>query len=297
MTPQTRMVSGLSNRILTGVENELRRVLKIQKGEGGKVLLFALLGTLLQAGIALGISIADTLFLTNVGSEKLPIIYIAMPFIMLVSTPLFSFLTSRFGIDKLFRSVLILLATCGILFLFITSLYASKHSSILWISYVVKFYVALWYIYLYTLYWNFIDGYFDILDAKRLFSFFSGGMAIGAMLGGVLVMLFISFLKVEQLFGVWSVLALVALPLVLLLQRKYKKIEAEEGEEKESGFFEQTKRVVVTLKNSRYVMTLICLTFGMLFMTNVGEFQYLGIFSNFEETSDIFSNPQDSDTA
>jgi ATP/ADP translocase len=34
----------------------------------------------------------------------------------------------------------------------------------------------------------------------------------------------------------------------------------------------------------------------MLFMTNVGEFQYLGIFSNFEETSDIFSNPQDSDT-
>ena len=34
-----------------------------------------------------------------------------------------------------------------------------------------------------TLYWNMIEGYFDLLAAKRLFAFFSGGLATGAACG------------------------------------------------------------------------------------------------------------------
>lgn len=266
----------------------IQRIFKIHKGEGGKVLLFALLAIILQAGVALGISTADTLFLTNVGSEKLPIVYIFVPVIMLFLTPVFSHLTRRFGIDKLFNLVLSILVACGFIFFFL--LYTVKSTTgIRWLSYVVKFYSYIWMIYLYTLYWNFIDGYFDILDAKRLFSFFSGGMSVGAMLGGVIVTMFISFLKVEQLFVVWSILALVTFPLVFFIRRKYKKIEVEE-EEVESGFLEQMKRIAVTCKNSRYVVTLILVAFGMLFLITACEFQYLGIFSDFEKTSNVFSN-------
>jgi ATP/ADP translocase/HEAT repeat protein len=267
----------------------IQRIFKIHKGEGGKVLLFALLAIILQAGVALGLSIADTLFLTNVGSEKLPIVYIFMPVIMLFLTPVFSYLINRLGIDRLFNLVLSILVACG--FIFVLLLYTAKGAtSIRLVSYLVKFYASLWLIYLYTLYWNFIDGYFDILDAKRLFSFFSGGMSVGAMLGGVLVTLFISFLKVEQLFVVWSVLALVTFPLVFLLRRKYKKIEVEEEYEEESGFWERMKQIAITCKNSRYVIMLILLAFGMLFLTTTCEFQYLGIFSDFKKASPIFSN-------
>jgi len=270
--------------------NVIQSIFKIHKGEGGKVLLFALLATIIQAGVALGLSTADTLFLTNVGAEKLPIVYIFMPVIMFFLTPVFSYLTSRLGIDRLFNIVLSILVACG--FIFFLLLYTVKGATgIRWVSYVVKFYASLWLIYLYTLYWNFIDGYFDILDAKRLFSFFSGGMSVGVIFGGSLVTLLISFLKVEQLFIVWSVLALVTFPLVFLIRRRYKKIEVEE-EEEESGFFEQTKRIAVTCKNSRYVITLILLAFGMLFLTTACEFQYLGIFSDFEKTSTVFSNAE-----
>jgi len=268
----------------------IQKIFKIHKGEGGKVLLFALLATILQAGVALGVIIANTLFLTNVGAEKLPIIYIFMSVIMFFLTPAFSYLTERLGIDRLFNLVLSILTACGLIFFFL--FYTVKGvTGIRWISYLIEFYAFLWSIYLYTLYWNFIDGYFDILDAKRLFSFFSGGMSIGAMLGGVLVTLFITFLKMEQLFIVWSVITLVTFPLIFLLRRKYKKIEVEEKEEK-SRFFEQMKRIAVTCKNSRYAITLILLSFGMLFLATVCEFQYLGIFSDFEKTSNVLSNAE-----
>lgn len=269
----------------------IQRILKIHKGEGGKVLLFALLAAILHAGVAIGISAADTLFLTNVGSEKLPIVYVLLSVIMFFLTPVFSYLIKRFGIDRLLDFILFILVGCGFIFFFL--LYTAKGpTGVRWSSYAVKFYASLWVVYLYTLYWNFIDGYFDILDAKRLFSFFSGGISLGTIVGGVLVTLFIAFLKVEQLFILWSVLALATLPLVFLLRRKYKKIEMEEDEE-ESGFLEQMKQMAVTCKDSRYVITLILLSLGMLFLTTTCEFQYLGMFSDFEEPSSILPDVRD----
>jgi hypothetical protein len=61
----------------------IRKLFRVHKGEGLKVLHFAILGALLQAGVAIGISTADTLFLTNIGSSKLPEIYMIMPWVML----------------------------------------------------------------------------------------------------------------------------------------------------------------------------------------------------------------------
>ena len=53
------------------------------------------------------------------------------------------------------------------------------------LCYAAKLWAALWYVGLYTLYWNFVDSYFNLADAKRVFSLLAAGSALGAIIGGL----------------------------------------------------------------------------------------------------------------
>jgi hypothetical protein len=65
----------------------LEGLLKVHAGEGRKVFFFALLGALLDAGIALGISTADSLFLVHLGADRLPVVCFLLPLIMVAFIP------------------------------------------------------------------------------------------------------------------------------------------------------------------------------------------------------------------
>lgn len=256
------------------------KLLKIHAGEGAKVMTFAALGALLQAGLAIGISASDSLFLTRVGADQLPMIYMILPAIMLVYISLFAYLMGRFGIDRLFSITLGILSVGGIAIFALLSTGILGGDPPVWLYYVAKLYSALWYIAQYTLLWNFVDCYFDILDAKRLFSFLSGGMAFGAMLGGAAVTLLVRVVAVEHLFLVWSVLALSAFPVLWRLRRRWRMISEEEatGEATRVSFREQAGRIWQLLRNSRYSNFMILAFLGTLVITTLCEFQYMQVF-------------------
>ena len=65
----------------------LRQCFRLQPGETRPVLLLALIGALLQGGLAIGVSTADSLFLTQIGVAHLPMIYLLTPVIMLATSP------------------------------------------------------------------------------------------------------------------------------------------------------------------------------------------------------------------
>ena len=71
--------------------NRIYKLLKINEGEESKLFPFFLIAALLQAGISIGFSIADTEFLNSQGPEKLPQLFLMMPVMMLLVTPLFSY--------------------------------------------------------------------------------------------------------------------------------------------------------------------------------------------------------------
>ena len=77
-------------------------------GRGGrKIAQFMLIGLLLQAGLAMGMSGADSAFLAHAGADKLPRIYLLVPVIMLVYVPACSALMSRWGcLDRVFAATL-----------------------------------------------------------------------------------------------------------------------------------------------------------------------------------------------
>lgn len=75
------------------------RVFRVERGEWPKLLQFGLFGLLLQTGMGVGFAAGDAAFLTHVGPDKLPVIFLLTPLVMLVYTAIFSVLLVRFSID------------------------------------------------------------------------------------------------------------------------------------------------------------------------------------------------------
>ena len=148
-----------------------------------RVVPFMILGAVLQGGLAIGVSAADSLFISNIGADRLPVIYACMPLLMLAYITIYTRGLNRWGIDRLFVATIGVLVIGGFAFAFVLRGENPPPA----VYYVAMFYGSLWYIALYSLLWNFIDGFFDLSEAKRLFGLIAGGSAVGAIAGGFLV--------------------------------------------------------------------------------------------------------------
>ena len=265
------------------IQSFLQRALKIRDRELGKVIRFTLLGAMLQAGLAIGISSADALFIVEVGSVNLPIVYLLLPVVMMVYTPIYSYLIGRYGIDRVFNLTLLALITGGSSFFLLLTLFSGSTglNAPDWIFYVVKLYTWLWYIALYSLFWNFTDGYFDIQDGKRLFPIFSSGTALGTSIGGGIVTVFAQVIATRYLFLIWAAIALLTFPVLYNIKQNLHRLD-EEPEEAiaTENFWQQNKKVVGIITQSRYIMVLTSIFFTTLILTTLNEYLYLNIFES-----------------
>jgi len=254
----------------------LRRFLHLEEGEGKKIAQLALVGLLLQAGLTMGMNGADSLFLVKAGADKLPRIYLAMPVIMLIYIPVYSALMTRWGLDRIFDATLALLVAGGAGLWF-----ALGHAgaSALPLAYAAKLYAAVWYVGLYTLYWNFIDGYFNLIDAKRLFALLAAGSALGAIAGGTLVGPVTAHFGVPALFLCWALLTAAAWPVALWARRRHPKLEVEEAAEETAPGWGESLGILRRLLHARYALVLALVLFFTLIAATTAEFQYLTIFS------------------
>jgi ATP/ADP translocase len=120
------------------MQPRVRRLFQVLPDEGGKVVAFALLAALLQAGVAIGMVAADSLFLAELGVEKLPLVFIFMPVVMAIYAPIYSLLVGKLGAHGLFRLTLVLLVAGGLFF----GLGATTFGSQPWFLFAMKFYAG-----------------------------------------------------------------------------------------------------------------------------------------------------------
>lgn len=256
----------------------IQRLFKVYPGEGRRLLLFTLLAALLQAGVAVGLSIADSVFLSRLGASSLPIVYVIAPVVMVLFVPFLSFSTARMGIDRVFDLIQYILIGGGLFFFVALSGWfpALGESSI--VLYLLRLYAYIWLVSLFTLFWNLVDGYFDILDAKRLYPIFGGGLAIGSALGGGLVTAFSGVIGSHWIFLLWPLMAVLSIFVAMHLRRTERKID-DDVEQNNEGFLEQNSKVLKTAGKSSYVLLINLVMFGTLILTTFTEFQYLDIFA------------------
>lgn len=266
-----------------------KRFLKIYSGEGSKLLSFFLVALILQAGVAIGLSLSDSLFLSRVGVNSLPYVFIIMPIFMIIFIPFYTSLISRFGISKVFYITTLTLIIFSIL-IYITLQFTSGIQENPILYYFIKIHAFIWMLALYSLFWNFVDEYFIILDAKRLYPVLSGGIAVGAAVGGALVSNLTNIIGIAHLFLLWAFLYIFIFPLLILIHKKWKKIEYASLPQK-NNILTETKVVYTNLKKSSYIRFIFISLFLIYFLTTLCEFQYLTIFSsqgNEDELAIIF---------
>lgn len=253
----------------------VNRLFKVEPGEWPKLLQFGLFGLMLQTGMGIGFAAGDAAFLTHVGAGKLPVIFLLTPAVMLVYTALFSYLLVRFSIDRVVEVTLGLLIAGGAILWGLIEVGLPKPFDT-WLYYALKLYLAMWYIGLYTLFWNFTDTYFDIQDAKRLFPLFAAFCALGTTLGALIVSLLAAVVPMHAFMLVWAGVALATAPVAAMLRRRWTRIADSDADlDGETGDVRtQFLRVAQTFKSSPYAVTLVLTLFVTLLMTNLAEYQY-----------------------
>ncbi|MFB3787637.1 MAG: HEAT repeat domain-containing protein [bacterium] len=256
----------------------LLQVFKIYEGEGYKVFLFALAGALLHAGISIGSVASDALFLTRLGAERLSYIYFVLPGIMIAVAAPLSYLTGKWGAHRIqFLSFFALLGGGAVITLTL-ALISSPSSHADWLYFGIKLYACLWSILGFTVFWNYVDAYFDILSAKRLFPVLGGATTFGAMAGGWLVMVFMDYgWNVNALFVIGGI---TALPACIPVAAACRSLPPSRGyDEEELSFSHQMLQLAQTYRQSRYVIFLTLSTFLIMIVMNFCEFQYMRIFN------------------
>lgn len=250
-------------------------IFRLEPGEWPKLLQFGLFGFLLQMGMGVGFSAGDAAFLSNVGADGLPVIFLLTPLVMLLYTAVFSYFLVRSSIGHMVDVTLgALIAGGATLWALLDAGLDPEWQTILY--YTLKLYLAVWYIALYTLFWNFTDTYFDIQDAKRLFPLFAAFCALGTASGALLVSLFAAIIPMHYFLLLWAGIAFMSAPLARLLRRRWGQIADNDLtiEDDAGSTVSQLSEVGRAFRNSRYAIVLTMTLFVTLLMTNLAEFQY-----------------------
>lgn len=271
-----------------GLQGLVNHLLRVAPGEWPKLAQFGLLGFLLQMGLGVGFSAGDAAFLARAGADRLALIFMMTPAVMLLYTAIFSYLLVRFSIDRVVDATIGLLVAGGVIAWLILGM-ALPPAWELPVYLGLKLYLAMWYIAIYSLFWNYTDGYFNIQDGKRLFPLLAAATALGMSAGGLIVSQLAGIITLRGFFLIWAGIAAATLPVALLVRRRWSRIADSEVEEAGDSVAGQIAQVAGTFRTSRYTLILTLVLFVTLLMTNLAEFQYSSIFQQGRSEAELAS--------
>lgn len=243
---------------------------------------FLLLGLSLVTVNVLAITVAEALFLSNAGPERLPLVYVL---IAVVSIPLatgFSQLVDRLPRIQLFRYLLLGAMTLVLVLRVLLGWEVSVTYYALYLGFLV---VELL---LDIQYWVLVSDYFTSLELKRYAPLLVMAMALGGLLGGGLAGYLSAHISTENLLLVVLPLFGVGLVQLTILDRSQKGGAAEKEEDEGAGGLLENLKIFPQLMR-RYSIIIFIAGSGLLavVLQRIIEFQVFTIYSH------TFPNEQD----
>ena len=167
------------------ITKSLRALFSIYPGEEKNAFQFALLGFLWSFAISLGWRNADALFLLNVGAESLPTSYVIIACAMIVIASGMIYAFHVYATHRIFLGLL----GIGVCF------YVASHLALqwgigahaAWPWYTFRIFGWILYAVANTTFWTFLDQFYHLRDAKRLFCLFTSAIFIGIALTGIVM--------------------------------------------------------------------------------------------------------------
>jgi AAA family ATP:ADP antiporter len=194
----------------------LRRVLRVERGEGPAVLLGALYFFFLLAAYYVIRPVRDQ-FSGQVGSQVLPTFYAVTFVATLALTPIFGMLVARYK-RRRFVPVVYVFFLIGMLALI--PLYAMREEiGARTLGAVLFVWVSVFNLFVVAVFWSFMADLFDADQAKRLFPVIALGGPVGAIVGPILTRVLVPIVHIPGLLAVSAGLLAAAICCVVLLLR------------------------------------------------------------------------------
>lgn len=263
------------------------RLLQIFPGEGAKTAWFAALGFLVHCGLAMGLSVTDAVFLSELGADELPMVYVIMPLFMILFTPLSSYIQSRFSIEKALSIALVAIAcgaaTLGLLFQ--TSIGDGNPGLVIFSG---KIFTSIWYIGIYTIFWNFVDAYFPLSEGKRLYGIINAGSCGGVILAGGLLTALSSRVDSFWILYIWAALSILSIPVGIAIRRRFVNLE-DTGESDTESVADTIRSSMRAVKRSKYALFTALLYFLLPLLNTANEFLSFSVFSKYGNEQEIIA--------
>jgi hypothetical protein len=189
---------------VSGITDLLEKKLLIKPGERGNVLYFLMFFMLVSAGMAIGRSTADALFLKRLGIEYLPLMYIIQGMMLAAVSMVYAAFADRIPAEKFFRALFAVLIV--LVFASWTAMSASS-SPLVYPAYYLVYEVASEILLIHAaLYMN---QNMTTIQTKRLAPLVYAGAQVGTITGGLLLVVAVPAFGARNLLLLWCALLLV----------------------------------------------------------------------------------------
>lgn len=247
----------------------LERFLGIHPGERKSLFFFCLLGFCWSIATSSGVALSDALFLKHVGSQALAYTFALSALGLFMMSGLFMYFLNRLNINQTFQRCIYLAILFHLtMFALISFGYQSKA---IWIFFKVFAYV--FQIAFASCFYSYLDQFFELQNAKRVFSILYSAIFLGMAVSGAILLLSFSS------FGTLGMITLILLSLVtssFLLRYITKSVTAIEDEHQEFSVTKTSYRELFrAIVKSKFTSIFLLVNILMETLMVVTEFQYM----------------------
>ncbi|MDD5091929.1 MAG: MFS transporter [Candidatus Wallbacteria bacterium] len=183
----------------------------------------------------IGANAADILFLSRLGTEKveglLPWIYIGIAVNAILVTMAYDFVKERFSRIGLMVGLQLLLASAIGLLRVLVLMFPQAE----WVYFSICVSIEACILLAFTLFFSLAGDYFTSRDARRLYGYITGGLALGFTIGGYLTEPLAGWIGTENLLIACSGILVSFALMVLYINKMFPPLENPEHEEDEEG--------------------------------------------------------------
>jgi AAA family ATP:ADP antiporter len=167
---------------LAGIQLDPKRLFpEIRKDEALRAAVMTLYGFLILTSYLILKPVRDSLFLTRVGANQLPVIYILIAVIIGLIARLYSRYAARVKLNRMILWTYVIIVVNLVIFRWL--LVATSHASVFYAFYI---WVSIYGVITTSQFWLLANHVFNPREAKRTFSYLSSGAIMGGIFGGFL---------------------------------------------------------------------------------------------------------------
>lgn len=248
------------------MQQNLRKLFNIYPGEEKRLLYFSLLSFLWAFSAACAAKLSDAIFLVQLGSQNLPKAFVCISLSLFSLLAIILSLLNKISLNKIYQSLLCFSASVFVITYFTFSAELENQG----LCFFLKVFSYSFLILATSCFWNFLDQYYDLQDAKRIYSILNAFVFLGFSFAGSLITK--AFFRAEILYLIVALGISCSLACVLRIEKTFESLHDDSLEHVNSSI--SFKDLFQTILRSNYTVFLLMTCLSIQILSTLTEFHF-----------------------